>query len=393
MRSHAIGALAVRKGVLPHETLSDTLPALAAVGLITDGQISSPSRGVSILGRAIALHPLVAEGLRLNSSPRELEVSVGNLVASVNLTIRELDRQNPLTWPIWIALVPHLSQILSTPNTESLDEDVINKLLHIAARVVSSLAIASEHSKSEDLVERVRKYISLFPERNIISITARYCVAHASRTKSFSTIGEHEFRALLDLQVDLPGKDHPDSLHTRHNLAHTLATNGKFNEAIQEFQETIGRRSRVLGSREGVTLSSRHALLFYLIKDGRILEAKQQLDELAALTIDIWSADYPPALTLRHSAAKIRILEQHVESLNAELKDILTRQVRILGEQHNSTLDTRMSLVDVYEAQGKYGQAKAELRIILAHRQTTLGQDHTITRATQDKLSSMSEHN
>jgi tetratricopeptide (TPR) repeat protein len=202
-------------------------------------------------------------------------------------------------------------------------------------------------------------------------------------------VGENEFRDILDLQVRLLGRDHQDSLSTRHNLAHILAANGKMDQAIAQFQETIERKTRTLGPADLLTLRSRRALLFYLIKDGRAKEAKQQLDSLALLDARLWSIDHPANFSLRYSAAAIRIIEGDVSKLDLELKDLLKREILVLGESHSRTLDTRMALADLYEKQGKNIKARAQLQIVLSHRRAFLGKDHRIVKAMEDKLTSL----
>ncbi len=257
---------AARKSILPRNILTEILPALENMGLLASQEVKPPSEKELAPDKAITLHPLVAEGVCSDSTTGEIAIAIRLLVEIISAAILELDRSNPTTWPVWVMLVPHLSQVLANPITRSLREDSVNELLHSCARVVSTLAIASEHPKSEDLVEQIRPYVALFPTVSIVSITARYCIAHANRTRSFSIAGGDEFRKILELQVKLLGKDHPDSLHTRHNLAHTLAANGRLDESIIQFEETIDLRTRVLGPTTDVTLSSRRALLFWLIR-------------------------------------------------------------------------------------------------------------------------------
>ena len=381
---------AVQKSILPRNVLAETLPALENMGLFASQEVEPHSEKELAPDKAITLHPLVAEGVCSDSTTDEIAIAISLLAKIISAAILELDRSNPTTWPVWVMLVPHLSQVLANPITRSLGEDSVNELLHSCARVVSTLAIASEHPKSEDLVEQIRPYVALFPTVSIVSITARYCIAHANRTRSFSIAGEDEFREILDLQVRLLGKAHPDSLHSRHNLAHTLAANGRLDEAITQFKETIDLRTRVLGPTTDVTLSSRRALLFWLIRAGRAAEAKQQLDALAHLTVNLWSADYPAALSLRCSAAAIRIIEHDIDGLDKELNDILKQQTKVIGEGHEETLVTRMALADVYELQGKLFKAKEQLSIVLSHRQRLLGPDHPIVQALQNRLSSTS---
>lgn len=381
--------IAVRKGVLSPDILTRTLQALATIGLLADQELSQQPRRHLASNQMVGLHPLVAEGLRYDSTTSEISESIQSFIEIVDVAITDLDQSDPATWSIWISLVPHLSFVLANPITKSLGERVDSQLLHICARVISALATASEHPKSEELVEQVRPFVSIFPKESIVTLTARYCIAYAARTRSFSTVGGDEFRDILDLQEKSLGKDHPDTLHTRHNLAHVLATTGRLDEAIVQFEETISGRARTLGATAEATMYSRRALLYHLIRGGRAAEAKRQLSTIAQLAGKLWDINYPPALSLRYNAAQIRIIERDINELDVELKDVLQRQIAVLGEEHNSSLETRVTLADVYSLQGRIDMANAELQTVLSYRQAALGEHHPVVRSIEEKLESM----
>jgi len=365
----------VHAGVLPKKTLSSTLPALESVGLISlqhainfgDGTLTS-----------MTVHPLVAEGQRLTNSESEVDHSVRTLVKCISSGITELDRRLPSEWPVWRMLVPHVALALDHPDPERLGEETLNELMHIAARIISALAIASEHPKGEELVRHIRRYVAMFPERHVVSITARYCIVYAKRTGSSSKEGELEFRSILNLQRDLLGDDHPDTLHTRHNLAHTLAANGRIDEAIAEFAETISRRERTHGPVDDNTIGSRLALVHYLTRSGRVAEASREQEKTLRLMQGNWSDDHPVSLAVRKNLAKMEILEGRTGGLDAELQDILLRQRRVLGPDHLDTVDTVQSIAELHEVEGYLGQALLELQGLLVRQTSRLGDSHPI---------------
>ena len=380
----------VRRGVLPRSFLSSTLPSLAGVGLATIQRMEMQTRYHSIDAQ-VFVHPVVSE-ITASSGPLAHVVRCNQILLScVESVIAELDREDPSTWVIWTSLVPHIAKMLDS--TLGQEEESANGLLHVTARVISSLAVASEHPKSEDLVEKARRYVSLFSADSIVSITARYCIAHAARTRSYSYAGEEEFRQILAVQSSILGSEHPDSLHTRHNLAHTLAAKGGIGESILEFSKTIEARTRVLGAADQLTISSRRALLFYLIRAGRLAQAREQYDATLILACETFPADHPAILSLRQRRAEIDILEGSFVDLEEELCDILEMQRIKLGHSHSCTVDTLLSLADVLEGKNQFDRAMASLTEALEYLRVRLGPDHPRVTELTARVSSLHRRN
>ena len=72
--------------------------------------------------------------------------------------------------------------------------------------------------------------------------------------------GREALRLLRELLSDrerVQGRDHPDTLNTRNNIAHWTGETGNGREALRLFQELLPDRERVLGRDHPDTLTTR----------------------------------------------------------------------------------------------------------------------------------------
>ena len=71
------------------------------------------------------------------------------------------------------------------------------------------------------------------------------------------------------------GPDHPDTLHSRNNLAIAYQDAGRTDEAITLHEQTLAARERVLGPDHPDTLASRNNLAIAYQAAGRTGEARK----------------------------------------------------------------------------------------------------------------------
>jgi tetratricopeptide (TPR) repeat protein len=107
------------------------------------------------------------------------------------------------------------------------------------------------------------------------------------------------------------GREHPDTLTTRNDLAAALQAQGRSAEAEPIFREVLALREKVLGHEHPDTLTTRNNLAAALQAQGRSAEAE------------------------------------------AIFREVLPLQEKVLGHEHPGTLATRSNLARVIEARGR----------------------------------------
>ena len=89
------------------------------------------------------------------------------------------------------------------------------------------------------------------------------------------------------------GADHPDTLHSRNNLADAYQAAGRLGEAIPLYEQTLADRERVLGADHPDTLTSRNNLAGAYEAAGRLGEAIPLYEQTLADRERVLGADHP----------------------------------------------------------------------------------------------------
>jgi tetratricopeptide (TPR) repeat protein len=150
----------------------------------------------------------------------------------------------------------------------------------------------------------------------------------------------------IDIQIEILGLDHPDTLRTMNFLASTYCAQGKTAEAAALHEEVLEKRKQILGDEHPDTLRTVNNL-------GSTYRAQGKTADAAAL---------------------------HEEALE--------KRKRILGMEHPHTLATMNSLALTYRAQGKMAEAAALHEEVLEKRKRILGDAHPDTLTTMSNFAS-----
>ncbi|MCP4347069.1 MAG: CHAT domain-containing protein, partial [Desulfobacterales bacterium] len=147
--------------------------------------------------------------------------------------------------------------------------------------------------------------------------------------------------AALQLNENVLGKEHPDTLTSMNNLAGLYKSQGRYGEAEPLYKAALQLRENVLGKEHPDTLTSMNNLAGLYSKQGRYGEAEPL---------------YKAALQLNEN---------------------------VLGKEHPDTLTSMNNLAFLYESQGRYGEAEPLYKAALQLRENVLGKEHPNTISSQ----------
>jgi transcriptional regulator with XRE-family HTH domain len=241
------------------------------------------------------------------------------------------DPPNPVTWPQWARLTPHvLAADLAATDSPALRE--------LARHTCWYLIERGDTHTAHDLVSGLRQ----------------------------------QWRNRL-------GEDHEHTLMAAHYLAWTLLEMGRYAESRDINQDTLARRRRVLGQDHPDTLYSAHNLAICLRKLGDV-EAARDLDrDILDRHRRVLGQDHPSTLrSATNLATDLRALGQ-VETARDLDEDTLDRRRRILGQDHPDTLVSAANLATDLRALGQAEAARDLDEDTLDRRRRVLGQDHPDT--------------
>uniref|UniRef100_UPI0008299DD2 tetratricopeptide repeat protein n=1 Tax=Nocardia lijiangensis TaxID=299618 RepID=UPI0008299DD2 len=242
--------LTLCRGVADQTTVDAALGILAAYNMITPDP-SGAGLSIHRLVQAVARTPDPADPHHDPAAIERAHTSAANMLHS-SLP----DHEDPVTWPIWRALLPHI--------------DALTTHAHNELPTATSAAIRS------------RTGLFLLDQ-------GLYDSARA-----------HHQQALADRERIL-GPDHPDTLASRHNLARAYRSAGQVSEAITLHEQNLADRERILGPDHPDTLASRRNLAVAYRLAGRTSEAIALHEQNLADQGRILGPDHPDTLASRSS--------------------------------------------------------------------------------------------
>jgi non-specific serine/threonine protein kinase/serine/threonine-protein kinase len=162
----------------------------------------------------------------------------------------------------------------------------------------------------------------------------------------------------LELQRELHGEEHPETLRLSATIADLQTSQSRFEEAEELLRKTIEVQQRVLGPDHADVLDSRLSL-------GRVLELLSSFDEAEVIARKTLETARPSLgedheLTLRalnqlgtacESTGRFDEAEQH-------FREGLEARRRTLGTDHPQTLIGIMNLAELFMNMGRFGEAE-----------------------------------
>ena len=256
--------------------------------------------------RGLVIHRLTQAILRDRLSGEQATITRACTEALLTAAAPE-DAANPVTWPRWAQLMPHLlAADLAATSSRGLRWMACNGCLYLVARGDTRAA----HDLATDLRQHWRNLLGDDHENTLAIVTylalALRDMGHYAEARQLDEDTLARYRRVL-------GEDHPSTLALANNLATVLADLGEYQAAREMDQDTLARRRRVLGEDHPNTLTSASDLAADLRNLGEY-QAARELDQ-----------------------------------------DTLDRRRRVLGEDHPNTLTSASNLAVDLRALGEGG--------------------------------------
>ena len=248
------------------------------------------------------------------------------------------DPPNPVTWPRWAQLMPHLlAADLAATGSPGLRWMACNACWYLLARGDTRTA----HDLAADLRQHWRGRLG---DDHLNTGAAANYLAWALRA-----MGRYAEARELDEDTLARGRrvlseDHPYTLISASNLAIDLRNLGEYQAARDLDEDTLARRRRVLGEDHRNTLSSASNLAIDLRNLGEYQAARDLDEDTLARRRRVLGEDHPHTLSSASNLAiDLRNLGEYQAARDLD-EDTLARRRRVLGEDHPDTLASARNL-------------------------------------------------
>jgi hypothetical protein len=300
------------------------------------------------------------------------------------------DPPNPVTWPRWAQLMPHLlAADPAATGSQSLRRIACNACWYLLAR--------GDTRTAHDLAADLRQHWCdrLGDDDESTQAAATY-FAWALRAMGHYAEARELDEEILARRRRALGADHPDTLASATSLGNDLRNLGEHQAARQLNENTFVRRRRVLGTDHPDTLASATSLAIDLSNLGEHRAARELDEDTLARRRHALGTDHPSTLISANSlAVDLRNLGEHQAARQLN-EDTLTRRRRVLGADHPDTLASATNLGNDLRNLGEHQAARELDEDTLARRRRVLGADHPSTlrsaSSLADDLRNLGEH-
>jgi tetratricopeptide (TPR) repeat protein len=284
---------------------------------------------------------------------------------------------NPLAWPAWRRLLPHVLVATDPHRTLTGVEEDVAWLLD---RAGWHLLARGEPAPALPLFERVwdlrrsrlgDNHPDTLESANILAVDL-WELGYYERARELGEDTLTRCRRVL-------GDDHRGTLASANSLALDLWALGYYERARELGEDTLTRCRRVLGDNHPGTLYSASNLVVYLRALGHYEQACQLGEHTLTRMRRLVGDDHLNTLILaQRLASALREWGQY-ESARQLGEDTLSRQRRVLGDDHLNTLVSAYSLAATLRELGQYEQARQLAQDTLTRMRRVLGDDHPDT--------------
>ncbi|WFE37856.1 FxSxx-COOH system tetratricopeptide repeat protein [Micromonospora sp. WMMD998] len=295
----------------------NTLARLARLGLVRLDE------------HTVQLHRLTQAVLRDLATPAERQDHRQRSERLVAAGEPDNDGTDPLSWPAWAELLPHLLTL--DPATAGPD------LRDTACNAAWYLLMHGDYHTGLPLAERWhRQWRSrLHPDDEHVLWMASQ-VATAYRFTGRYKQARHLHEDIHEGSRRTRGDDHPNTLSSANNLAGNLAELGEHERARQLHEDTLERRRRILGDDHPDTLTSASNLASSLADLGEYEEARQLHEDTLERRRRILGDDHPHTLSSANNLANsLARLGEHEQA--RQLREDLVDRRRARADNHPDT--------------------------------------------------------
>ena len=292
------------------------------------------------------------------------------------------DAINPVTWPRWAQLMPHLlaADLAATSNAD-LRWVACNACWYLHRRGDTRAA----HDLASDLRQRWRERLG---DDDETTRAATHEVALTLREMGRYAEARDLAQDTLDRTRRIQGADDPNTLAYATELALDLRCLGEYQAARELDEDTLARRRRVLGDDHPSTLISANNLASDLTDLGEYQAARELDEDTLARRRRVLGGDHPYTLSSANNLADdLSKLGEHQAARELN-EDTLARYRRVLGDDHPSTLISANNLANALRNLGKHQAARELDEDTLARRRRVLGDDHPDTLQSRGNLAS-----
>ncbi|MFF3208614.1 tetratricopeptide repeat protein [Streptomyces sp. NPDC002962] len=366
---------------LDGRTVWRTLRELAALQLV-DLDVSTPD-GEGPL--CVSLHPLIRDIARAGAQ----SAVVVSLMERV-LRLPEVCRspQDPQSWPLWRALVPHCLDLLRWGRSEAAGFSRAERVVcaEAAERAALFLQVQGMHWQARESLEEVLALRAALGADELATASTRHRLALTLHSLGKWDAAQELYEQVWHAVAASEGADHPRALAARHELGRLLVDRGRLAEAQEHLRAVREVREAAGGVEHPDALNARHELARVLHLLEQWPQACSEYEALLAAQRRLSGPGHPRTVTAWHNYACLLQDMGQPEEARRECAGVLEARQALHGDDHLSTLNTKFLMAVILWALDRQRQARETMAEVEERSRVNLGDAHPLTRRCEERL-------
>ncbi|KAF3217584.1 hypothetical protein TWF106_007892 [Orbilia oligospora] len=310
-------------------------------------------------------------------SENRFEASLETVLKVLSTKFEEGEFSNENQWKRYSALVPHVDKVLRDfPPTKSNSDEMNSYRARLLRAYTKYLWRQGQLHQLENLCDQATNF-----HRDYIKDPRLLLQCEALKGSFYQSTGdlkkaEEVQSKVLSRREEKFGRDDPDTLSSRNDLAQVLRNRGELKRAKKEFREAFRGRRRKLGPENKYTLDSMSDLGQILCDLKQIPEAERRTQRALKLKKEHLGPQHPSTLATMLQLGHINAFKkdpEHIEAAKKLYQDAFDGFTAALGAEHRDTLIAQSYLADLLLQQKSPRDAGIIYSKVLAVSEKTFG--------------------
>jgi eukaryotic-like serine/threonine-protein kinase len=254
------------------------------------------------------------------------------------------------------------------------DPELRAQMMHAMSTVYSNLGLVS---RAEPLIRRtVQIQSQVLGPNHPDTLRSEFDLGISLFEEGRYEAAEKLQRRTMESLQRVLGPEHPDTLKSMNSLAIDLTAEGRYREAETLHRQILEVRRRLLGPEHYDTLLSMSNLAVTLNDQHRYAEAEAMERQTLLITNRTLGPDHLLTVSLTANLAAALLEEHHYAEAEPLLRRSLEVRRRVLGPEHRLTLNSMTNWALLLMYTGQYARAEEQLLNVRDIQRRTLGPDH-----------------
>lgn len=262
----------------------------------------------------------------------------------------------------------------------------VNEFLHTMLASPNP-AIDGREVKVATVLDNARAELdAAFDEQPEIEAALRCTLGRTYWVLGLLTSAEGQYRRALEIQEEIYGAEHSETLGTMADLSSVLCELNRLDEAESLIQRALEIRRRHYGEKHTGSLGLMHSLAIIQREYGNYQQAAAINRRVLEARKEILGPDAPATLASMEGLANALEMLDEFDEAESLIRAVLEGRRRELGEEHPDTLKSMDNLASLISNRGGFTEAQVLHAEVLEIRQRTLGESHPDTLDSMNNL-------